>query len=301
MKKIFFILSLMISLCIIVSCANGSSSTSKEEEKERDYSCSVRIVNMIAQENDDFYETEKCSLRFYEGIKKIKAIIRVQIFDNTQDENGKMINWFITKPELLEGFYVKDVYGASNPVLTKNTDGTYSFEIDTEQLTNGSTRKYEYRFKVKGEEYNQSDTFNVKIYSKEKLKLADIEDYTTFGKTRKKFISTQKRFEDKSFQSSKYPVQSIINTDGDIIIPVCYRGININNIKAEYDYSNDCSVTVLDTPVWDSENLLYKVNIKIEHGTNNFNEFLEYDGHFGTNNMELQCDEYKDSFEITKE
>ena len=81
MKKRFFILSLMISLCIMVSCANGSSSTSKEEEKERDYSCSVRIVNMIAQENEDFYETnlkvERCK-RGNEASKVLRKIIEFE-------------------------------------------------------------------------------------------------------------------------------------------------------------------------------------------------------------------------------
>lgn len=290
MKKRFLFLGLVTCLAMFISCANASSSSNNEENNQPENTTDngKKItqfdLHFRTMENDDFYETEiGNNLVFYEGITQIKGVIVPVDYQNV---NGTMVNAYLNNTsEYTTEFYAEDKLASQRLTLVKQNDGTYTFDINTDNLVNGSLKKYEIRYKHKGETQVNSILKNVNvsilgINSSKRTNLC----YLGFQKTRKKMLMEESKFINNFNVKNYFP-----DNDGNYLITVYYRGININNLEVEWD--NDYQLQILNnTFINDSTNNINKINVKIITINNNITD---------TYQLDLICDGYSDFFNLT--
>lgn len=296
MKKRFLFLGLVTCLAMFISCANAASSSSDNDGKstqdnntDNGKKFSQFDLRFRTMENNDFYETDTGNhLIFYEGITKIKGII---IPVDNQEVNGTMVNAYLNNPsEYTTEFYVEDKLASQRLNLKKQNDGTYTFDIDTDTLVNGSLKKYEIRYKHKGDTKVNTGTISTNVtivepyYSKYSTQCGG-----NFLKTRKKMIIEESHFKDSSNIQTYLP-----DNDGNYLITVYYRGVDINNIEVDTDYYNYQLQILNDTIIYDSSNNINKINVKvIEINPIDWSGSLEDSYSLG-----LICDGYYEEFDL---
>lgn len=284
MKKRFLFLGLVTCLAMFISCANASSSSKNEENNQPENTTDngKKItqfdLHFRTMENDDFYETEiGNNLVFYEGITQIKGVI---VPVNYQNVNGTMVNAYLNNPsEYTTEFYAEDKLASQRLTLVKQNDGTYTFDIDTDTLVNGSLKKYEIRYKHKGETEVNSELKNVNISVLSiNLSKHNFNCNQYFRKTRKKFIIEKNHYLN-GVDGEPYHKDN----DGNYIVSIYYRGVNINNIS-----SNDLffeTELITNSIINDNQNNISKINLKVKPVNHTVTELEQ---------VTLVCDDYCD-------
>ena len=285
MKKRFIFLGLVTCLTLLISCANAASSSSDNDGKstqdnntDNGKKFSQFELRFRTMENNDFYETETGNeIVFYNGITKIKGII---IPVDYQEVNGTMVNAYLNNPtEYTTEFYVEDKLASQRLNIEKQNNGTYTFDINTDTLVNGTLKKYEIRYKHKGETEVNSELKNVNISVLPiNLSKNNFNCNQYFRKTRKKLIIEKNHYLN-GVDGEPYHKDN----DGNYVVNIYYRGVNINNIT-----SNDLNFEtelVTNSIINDNQNNISTINIKVKPV--NFTVT-------GLEQVTLVCDDYSD-------
>lgn len=298
MKKSFILLGLVTCIVLFISCANASSSSNNDGKSTQDTNTdndtdngkkfSQFELHFRTMENNDFYETDIGEyLVFFEGIEQIKGIITPVDY---KEVNGTMVNAYLNNPtEYTTEFYVEDKLASQRLNLKKQNDGTYTFDINTDNIVDGSLKKYEIRFKHKGDTKVNTGTINKNVtivdpyYSKYSTQ-CDV----NFLKTRKKMIIEESHFKDSSNVQTYSP-----DNDGNYLITVYYRGVDINNL--EVNSNNNYQLQILnDTIIHDSSNNINKINVKVIE----INHIDWSDSWMDSYSLGLICDGYYEEFDL---
>lgn len=263
MKKRFLILGLIVSLCILVSCQNPSSGSSNDNNQtDNSKKFDMFDLHFITMENDDFYETTiGKDLIFYEGITQIKGVIVPLDFSSDKtDANGKFVNEYLENPdEYTTEFYVEDRYSSKTLSLEKQSDGTYTFDVDVDSLVNNSTRKYEIRYWQKNNNTVNSVIKNVSVSILSLAASKDYSDCNQYYRNTRKVLLIEKNHYLNGVSGNPYSKDA----DGNYKATLYYRGIDINNLEVQYNSFFNVEI-IPNTIKNDIKNNIFTIDVKIK-------------------------------------